>query len=77
MYSHVIERFTLFDPDTILFETTLEDRKVFTRPWTMAFPLVRMEQGHEVMEEACFEGDHDIPKLLKTYKLYLGLNPQQ
>lgn len=34
-----------------------------------------MEKGHEVMEEACFEGDHDIPKLLKTYKIYLGLDP--
>ena len=72
---HVTERFTLVDPDTIFFETTLEDRKVFTRPWTMAFPLVRAEQGHEVMEEACFEGDHDIPHMLEHYKIYLGLNP--
>jgi len=69
---HVVERFTLLDADTIFYETTLDDPNVFTRPWTMAFPLVRMEKGHEVMEEACFEGDHDIPHLLEAYKIYLG-----
>lgn len=74
---HVIERFTMIDPDTILYEATMEDPKVFTRPWTMAFPMMRMEKGHEVMEEACHEGDHDLPRLLSTgYKIYLGPIPK-
>lgn len=73
---HVTERFTLVDRDTILYETTLTDPKVFTSPWTMALPLTRMPKGHEVMEEACYEGDHDLPHMLDAgYKIYLGLNP--
>jgi hypothetical protein len=71
---HVVERLTMMDRDTILYEATLDDPKVFTRPWTMAFPLMRMEPGHEVMEEACYEGDRSLPNLLSTgYRIYTGL----
>ncbi len=72
---HDTERFTLVDADTILYETTLVDPKVFRQPWTMAMPLVRFEKGHEVWEEPCFESDHDLPFLLMEHKLWLGLNP--
>jgi hypothetical protein len=72
---HVTERFTLVDADTILYETTLVDPKVFRQPMTMAMPLVRFEKGHEVWEEPCFESDHDLPFLLMEHKLWLGLNP--
>jgi len=72
----VTERFTLIDPDTIFFETTLNDPKVYRQPWTMAFPLRRAAKGHEIMEEACYEGDHDLPHLLDNgFKIYLGLTP--
>ncbi len=34
----------------------------------------RAEKGHELMEEACYEGDHDLPVLLSNgFKIYLGL----
>jgi len=72
---HVTERFTLIDPDVILYETTLVDPKVFRQPWTMAMPLVRFEKGHEVWEEPCFESDHDLPLLLQEHKLWFGLTP--
>ena len=71
----VAERFTLVDADTILYETTLTDPKVYRQPWTMAMPLVRFEKGHEVWEEPCFESDHDLPYLLREHKLWIGLNP--
>jgi hypothetical protein len=71
---HVVERLTMMDADAILYEATMDDPKVFTRPWTMAFPMMRMEKGHEVMEEACHEGDRSIPNLLSTgYKVYTGI----
>ena len=74
---HVTERFRLVDPDTILYETTLEDPTVFTQPWMMAFPLRRAEKGHELMEEACYEDDHDLPHMLSNgFKIYLGLPPK-
>jgi hypothetical protein len=72
---HVTERLTMMDPDTIFYEATMDDPKVFTRPWTMAFPIMRMEKGHEVMEEACYEGDRSLPTFLATgYKVYTGMN---
>jgi len=70
---HVTERFTLIDANTILYETTLVDPKVFTQPWTMAFPLMRMEKGHEVLEEACLEGNVDLPHIREAgYGIWLG-----
>ena len=38
---HVVERYTLTDPDHMLYEATLEDPKVFTRAWKIAMPLYR------------------------------------
>jgi hypothetical protein len=72
----VTERFTLVDSNAIFYETTLNDPKVYAQPWTMAFPLRRAEKGHEIMEEACYEGDHDLPHLLDNgFEIYLGLTP--
>jgi hypothetical protein len=38
---HVVERYTLIDRDHIQYEATLEDPKVFTRPWKIRMPLYR------------------------------------
>jgi hypothetical protein len=38
---HVVERYTMTDRDHIQYEATIEDPKVFTRPWTIAMPLYR------------------------------------
>ena len=40
---HVVERFTLIDADTIRYEATIEDPKVFTQPWKIA--VQRVHQG--------------------------------
>jgi hypothetical protein len=59
----VTERFTIVDADTIRYEATLNDPKVYTRPWTMRLLLVReKETGFEILEEACYEENHvDLP----------------
>ena len=36
---HIVERFTLIDQDTMHYQVTIDDPNVYTRPWTMAFPL--------------------------------------
>jgi hypothetical protein len=38
---HVVERYTLTDRDHIQYEATIEDPKVFTRPWKIRMPLYR------------------------------------
>ena len=38
---HVVERYTPISRDAIRYEATIEDPKVFTRPWTISLPLYR------------------------------------
>jgi hypothetical protein len=58
--AHMVERFTLVDPDTLHYEVRIDDPRVYTRPWKMAFPLRRFKtEGYEFLEEACYEGERD------------------
>ena len=60
---HVVERFTRVDADTIQWEMTIEDPKVYTRPWKVALPLNR-EDRYGVFEYACHEGNYGLPNAL-------------
>jgi len=54
---HVVERFTMFHPDVIHYEATIDDPSIYTRPWTMALGWRRnTEPGYEMWENACWEG---------------------
>ena len=58
---HVVERFTMKNAGTIEYKATLDDVKVFTRPFTIAFDLVRnKDANYEQMEYACVEGEKDL-----------------
>jgi hypothetical protein len=62
---HVVERWTFVDADTIAYEATLEDPKVFTRPWKITFNMTRhQERGYELLEMACHEGNERNEKLM-------------
>ena len=65
---HIVERFTLVDADTINYEATVEDPAVYTRPWTMAIVLKRVEeskkQDYQLLESACFEGNRSTLQTL-------------
>jgi hypothetical protein len=51
---HVVERYTLRSPDVLLYEATIEDPKVFSRPWTLRVPLYRqVEENAQLMEFKC------------------------
>jgi hypothetical protein len=53
---HVVERYTRTSPDHILYEATIEDPKVFTRPWKMSMPLYRrIEKNARINEFKCVE----------------------
>jgi hypothetical protein len=53
---HVTERYTPTSPDHLLYEATIEDPKVFTRPWKITMPLYRRrESGKKLLEYKCVE----------------------
>jgi hypothetical protein len=58
---HVVERFTPMNENQIAYEATIEDPKVYTQPWKVAFNINRnMTPGYRNMEFSCWEGEHDV-----------------
>jgi len=53
--AHLVERFTFLDADRMIYEATITDPTVFTRPWTMRAEQ-RRRPYEEVWESACYEG---------------------
>ncbi len=52
----VVERYTRTGPDHLWYEATIEDPKVFTRPWKISMPLYRrMEKNARLHEFKCVE----------------------
>jgi hypothetical protein len=53
---HVVERYTFVDANTITYEATIEDPKIFTRPWKMTMPLYRRREPNvQLMEYKCVQ----------------------
>jgi hypothetical protein len=53
---HVVERYTPSGPDHLLYEATIEDPNVFTKPWKIRMPLYRrIEPNAELVEFKCVE----------------------
>ncbi|HEY7448455.1 MAG TPA: hypothetical protein VH702_09910 [Vicinamibacterales bacterium] len=52
----VVERYTAVSPHHLLYEATIEDPKVFTRPWKISMPLYRRyEKDRQLHEYKCVE----------------------
>jgi hypothetical protein len=51
---HVVERYTPISADVLQYEATIDDPKVFTRPWKMSFPLYRrLDKNAQFLEFKC------------------------
>jgi hypothetical protein len=63
---HVVERYTRTAQDTLTYEATVEDPKIFTRAWKIRMPL-RLQKGVQIVEDECEEGEngrrHHVPLL--------------
>src|SRR5215467_13989773 len=60
--THLIERFTRSDANTLLYEFTVNDPSTWTRPWTAVVPMVRSEDP--IYEYACHEANYALPGIL-------------
>jgi hypothetical protein len=73
---HVVERYTMTDADTIQYEATIEDPKVFSRPWKISMPIYRHKDRDRILEYQCQaeleEASGDFERDPKTW--YPGLS---
>jgi len=60
--TRLIERFTRTDADTLLYEFTVEDPTMWTRPWTAVVPTRKSEDL--IYEYACHEGNYAMASIL-------------
>ncbi len=57
---HVVERWKYLDANTIEYKATLEDPKVFSRPWTLSVLLHRhREPNFQLIENYCYTLDYE------------------
>ena len=58
---HVIERYTRTDHNTLTYEATVEDPKVFVRPWKIRMPLrLQTKPGFQILEDECDENQSGV-----------------
>jgi hypothetical protein len=60
---HIIERLTRTDADTILYQFTVEDPGMWTKPWSGELPIVKI-QG-QLYEYACHEANYALADTLR------------
>jgi len=71
---HVVERFTRVSARTIHYDVTIDDPKMYTRPWKVAIPLER-DDDYRIFEYACHEGNHAVENVLRSARA-LESNPR-
>ena len=63
---HLVERFSLFDADTLLYRFEVDDPTAFTQPWKGELTMAR--SPGPIYEYACHEGNYSLTNLLRGYR---------
>ncbi len=63
---HVVERFSVADKDTILYQFEVDDPTAFTHVWKGELTMARTPGP--IYEYACHEGNYALPNLLNGYR---------
>ena len=66
--AHLVERFTRVSANTIHYEVTIEDPKMYARPWKVSIPLER-DDIYQIFEYACHEGNHAVGNVLRGARM--------
>jgi hypothetical protein len=62
------ERFTAASPDVVEWRVTFEDSNTWTRPWTFAMPLTKVDRTQQMFEYACHEGNLAMRNILSAQR---------
>lgn len=63
--AHIVERFTRVDSGTILYEATIDDPQMYSKPWKVSIPLSR-DPEYVIYEYACHEGNYAMVDILNA-----------
>ena len=63
---HVVERFSLLDAATLLYQFEVDDPTAYTRPWKGEVTMAR--SIGPIYEYACHEGNYALPNLLNAFR---------
>jgi hypothetical protein len=59
----VTERFTRADANTLIYDVTLDDPTMWTKPWRFMVPMAKSAEN--IYEYACHEGNYSVPNILR------------
>ena len=59
---HLVERFTRRDANTLVYEFTVDDPTIWTKPWTASVPMTKTNEL--IYEYACHEGNYGMQDIL-------------
>jgi hypothetical protein len=63
---HLVERFSLLDADTLLYQFEIDDPTAFTQPWKGELTMVR--SPGPIYEYACHEANYSLENMLRGYR---------
>jgi len=63
---HLVERFSLLDANTLLYQFDIDDPSAFTAPWKGELTMART--ADRIFEYACHEGNYSLENLLRGYR---------
>jgi hypothetical protein len=63
---HLVERFSLFDADTLLYQFEIDDPTAYTRPWKGELTMTRSDG--RIYEFACHEANYSLVNMLRGYR---------
>jgi hypothetical protein len=63
---HIVERFSLFDADTLLYQFEIDDSTAFTRPWKGELTMDRTTEL--IYEYACHEANYSLENMMRGYR---------
>ena len=58
------ERFKAIAPDTVEWSVTFDDPHTWTKPWTFAMNLTKVDPSQQPFEYACHEGNYGLRNIL-------------
>jgi hypothetical protein len=71
----LVERFSLSDPDTLLYRFTVTDSKTWTKPFTVEIPMSKSDE--HIYEYACHEGNYGMKGILTGARMDEKTGPEK